>query len=305
MHAVEATGLVKRFGEFTAVNGLSLTIPKGSFFAFLGPNGAGKSTTIAILTGIYAPDAGEVRILGTDARREPLKVKSRIGVVPEELALFERLTGRQYLTFCGRMYGLPGEVAEARAAELLELTELTYKGSALVAEYSKGMRRRLAIAAALIHAPELVFLDEPFEGIDVIAAGVIRELLRELSRRGVTLLLTTHVLEIAERLATHAGVIKAGRMVDAGTVPELCARYDAPSLESVFETLVQAPAARHARLSFYGGQAVALPTPGPASPRVETAGTPPDTAPAISSTSSPASEEQQGNGDRAARRESA
>ena len=305
MHAVEATGLVKRFGEFTAVNGLSLTIPKGSFFAFLGPNGAGKSTTIAILTGIYAPDAGEVRILGTDARREPLKVKSRIGVVPEELALFERLTGRQYLTFCGRMYGLPGEVAAARAAELLELTELTYKGSALVAEYSKGMRRRLAIAAALIHAPELVFLDEPFEGIDVIAAGVIRELLRELSRRGVTLLLTTHVLEIAERLATHAGVIKAGRMVDAGTVPELCARYDAPSLESVFETLVQVPAARHARLSFYGGQAVALPTQGPASPRGAAAGTPPETAPTTSSTSSPASDGQQGNGDRAARRESA
>ena len=252
MHAVEATGLTKRFGDFTAGDGLALTIPKGSFFAFLGPNGAGKSTTISILSGIYAPAAGQVRILGVDARKDPLAVKSRIGVVPEELALFERLSGLQYLTFCGRMHGLPGAEADARARELLELTELTYKAHALVAEYSKGMRRRLAIAAALIHAPELVFLDEPFEGIDVIAAGVIRELLRELSRRGVTLLLTTHVLEIAERLATHAGVIRAGKMVDQGTVSELCARANVGSLEQVFEKLVQVPAARNARLSFYG-----------------------------------------------------
>ncbi|MBX5483380.1 MAG: ABC transporter ATP-binding protein [Myxococcaceae bacterium] len=251
MLSVDARGLVKRFGTFTAVDGLDLQIPQGSFFAFLGPNGAGKSTTIALLTGIYAADAGEVRILGVDAAREPLKVKSRIGVVPEELSLFERLTGRQYLTFCGRMYGLLGDVAAHRASELLELTELAYKADTLVAEYSKGMRRRLAIAAALIHAPELVFLDEPFEGIDVLAAGVIRELLRELSRRGVTLLLTTHVLEIAERLATHAGVIKAGQMVDQGEVGALCARHQARSLEQVFEKLVGVPASKNARLSFY------------------------------------------------------
>lgn len=251
MHAVEARGLVKRFGAFTAVQGLDLVIPRGSFFAFLGPNGAGKSTTISILTGIYGADEGEIRILGVDARRERMAVKSRIGVVPEELSLFERLSGRQYLTFCGRMYGLSGAEAEARASELLELTELSFKGSTLVAEYSKGMRRRLAIAAALVHAPELVFLDEPFEGIDVLAAGVIRELLRELSRRGVTLLLTTHVLEIAERLATHAGVIKAGRMVDQGAVPELCERHAVSSLEQVFEKLVGVPASRNARLSFY------------------------------------------------------
>jgi ABC-2 type transport system ATP-binding protein len=150
------------------------------------------------------------------------------------------------------MYGLSGDEAAARAAELLELTELTYKAGALVAEYSKGMRRRLAIAAALIHAPELVFLDEPFEGIDVLAAGVIRELLRELSRRGVTLLLTTHVLEIAERLATHAGIIRGGQMLAQGTVQELIERYDVRSLEAVFEKLISVPAARNASLSFYG-----------------------------------------------------
>jgi ABC-2 type transport system ATP-binding protein len=190
-------------------------------------------------------------ILGLDAVKQPLAVKSHIGVVPEELSLFERLTGRQYLTFCARMHGLDGAQAEARSEELLTLTELSYKGGALVAEYSKGMRRRLAIAAALIHAPELVFLDEPFEGIDVLAAGVIRELLAELSRRGVTLLLTTHVLEIAERLATHAGVIRAGQIVDEGPVRELEARNGCTSLSGVFEKLIGVPVARNAALSFY------------------------------------------------------
>jgi len=249
--AVDASGLVKRFGSFTALNGLDLQIPRGAFYAYLGPNGAGKSTSIALFTGVYGPDAGSIQLLGMDAVRQPLEIKRRIGMVPEELSLFERLTGRQYLTFCGRMYGLSGDEAAARAVELLELTELTYKAGALVAEYSKGMRRRLAIAAALIHAPELLFLDEPFEGIDVLAAGVIRELLRELSRRGVTLLLTTHVLEIAERLATHAGIIRGGRMMDQGTVSELMSRHDAPSLEAVFEKLIAVPAARNAKLSFY------------------------------------------------------
>ncbi|MFP2904867.1 ABC transporter ATP-binding protein [Pyxidicoccus sp. 3LFB2] len=250
--AVDARGLLKRFGGFTALNGLDLQIPRGAFYAFLGPNGAGKSTSIALLTGVYGPDAGTIRMLGMDAVAKPMEVKRRVGVVPEELSLFERLTGRQYLTFCARMYGLDGDEAAARATELLELTELTYKAGSLVAEYSKGMRRRLAIAAALIHAPELVLLDEPFEGIDVLAAGVIRELLRELSRRGVTLLLTTHVLEIAERLATHAGIIRGGKMLDQGPVGSLLQRYDCPSLEAVFEKLIAVPSSRNARLSFYG-----------------------------------------------------
>jgi ABC-2 type transport system ATP-binding protein len=250
-NAVEARGLVKRFGTLVAVDALDMTIPKGSFYAFLGPNGAGKSTTIALLTGIYAPDAGQLSLLGVDAVRDPLAMKSRIGVVPEELSLFERLTGRQYLTFCGRMHGLAGLESQRRADELLSLTELTAKAGALVAEYSKGMRRRLAIAAALVHAPDLVFLDEPFEGIDVLAAQVIRELLLELSRRGVTILLTTHVLEIAERLATHAGIIRGGRLVDEGSVAALASRHRVASLEGVFETLIRAPVAKAASLSFY------------------------------------------------------
>jgi ABC-2 type transport system ATP-binding protein len=250
--AVEARGLRKRFGQVTALDGLDLTIERGAFFAFLGPNGAGKSTTIALLTGVYAPDAGELRLLGLDARVHGLQLKARMGVVQEELSLFERLTGLQCLTFAGRMYGLTGAEAAARAGELLRLTELSSKAGQLVADYSKGMRRRLAIAQALIHAPELVLLDEPFEGIDVLAAAVIRELLRELSRRGVTILLTTHVLEIAAKLATHAGVIHAGRMLDQGSVAALASRHQAATLEGVFEALVGAPAARNARLSFYG-----------------------------------------------------
>jgi ABC-2 type transport system ATP-binding protein len=250
MLAVEVSGLVKRFGELRALDGLDLRIERGAFYALLGPNGAGKSTTISVLTGLYAPDGGQVRILGEDARAEPLLVKARLGVVPEELALFERLTGRQHLTFCGRMYGLPGEVAAARADELLQLTDLGPKADVLVAEYSKGMRRRLAIAAALVHGPELVLLDEPFEGIDVLAAGVVRELLAELSRRGVTLLLTTHVLEIADRLATHAGIVCGGRMVAEGSVEALKEAHHQPNLEGVFEALIGAPASKNARLSF-------------------------------------------------------
>jgi len=250
--AVKVSGLTKRFGSFTALDGLDLNIPEGAFYAFLGPNGAGKSTTIAVMTGVLPPDGGQAVLLGRDVVKEPLEVKTRLGVVPEELALFERLTARQHLTFCGRMYGLDGDESAARAAELLAMVELTSKADTLIAGYSKGMRRRLAIAAALIHGPQLVFLDEPFEGIDVLASGIIRELLRELSRQGVTLLLTTHVLEIAERLATHAGFILGGRCIDEGTVAELCARHEVDRLEHVFERLIQPPASRGVALSFYG-----------------------------------------------------
>ena len=250
--AIHARGLVKHFGRFQALRGLTMTVPRGAFYAFLGPNGAGKSTTISILTGLYPPDSGEVSLLGLDARLDPISAKLHLGVVPEELALFDRLTGRQQLSFCGRMYGLDGPTSAARAEELLALVDLVPKADALVAGYSKGMRRRLAIAAALVHAPEVLLLDEPFEGIDVLAAGVIRELLRELSRIGVTILLTTHVLEIADRLATHAGVVLAGVIVAEGDVASLKARYDRGSLEAVFERLVQIPTSRAARFSFYG-----------------------------------------------------
>jgi ABC-2 type transport system ATP-binding protein len=253
--AIEAQGLIKRFGSFTAVNGLSLEVPRGACYAFLGPNGAGKSTTIAMLTGIYRADAGQIRILGADLQRDPLSVKRMIGVVPEDLALFERLTGRQYLIFCGRMYGLDAAEASRRTEELLGLTELMYKADSLVADYSKGMRRRIAIAAAVIHGPGVLFLDEPFEGIDVIAAAVVRELLKELKRAGVTLFLTTHVLEIADRLATHAGVIREGRIQVSGPVEALKAQFGATQLEEVFNAVIGTPKATGARLSWLADQA--------------------------------------------------
>jgi ABC-2 type transport system ATP-binding protein len=250
--AIRCVGLVKRFSGFAAVDGLGLEVPRGALYAFLGPNGAGKSTTIALLTGIYGADEGTIHILGHDLRKDPLSVKASIGVVFEELALFERLTARQYLVFCGRMYGLPGAEAVRRCEELLELVELSAKADTLIADFSKGMRRRLCIAAAVIHAPRLVLLDEPFEGIDVLAAAVIRELLKELKRGGTTLFLTTHVLEIADRLATHAGVIVEGRMRLSGPLDALKAEHGVQTVEALFEKVVGAPRAKGVRLSFYG-----------------------------------------------------
>ncbi len=249
--AIRCENLVKRFGGFAAVDGLSLEVPRGAFYAFLGPNGAGKSTTIAMLTGIYGADAGTVQILGRDLKKDPLGVKASIGVVFEELALFERLTAVQYLVFCGRMYELPGHEAARRAGELLELVELSHKADGLIADFSKGMRRKMAIVAALIHAPRLVFLDEPFEGIDVLASAVIRELLKELKRNGTTLFMTTHVLEIAEKLATHAGIIVSGKMRASGPVEALRAEHSARSFEDLFGKLVATPRAAGVRLSFY------------------------------------------------------
>jgi ABC-2 type transport system ATP-binding protein len=250
--AIRCHDLVKRFGSVVAVDGLSLEVPQGAFYAFLGPNGAGKSTTIAMLTGIYGADRGTIEVLGRDLKRDPLGVKASIGVVFEELALFERLTGMQYLVFCGRMYGLKGAEATRRSHELLDLVELKIKADTLVADYSKGMRRKLAIAAALIHAPRLLFLDEPFEGIDVLASAVIRELLKDLKTTGTTIFMTTHVLEIAEKLATHAGIIVAGKARASGPVDELKQTHHAASLEELFQTLVGAPKAAGVRLSFYG-----------------------------------------------------
>jgi ABC-2 type transport system ATP-binding protein len=250
--AIRCQNLVKRFGGLAAVDGLSLEVPRGAFYAFLGPNGAGKSTTIALLTGIYGADEGTIEIFGSDLGREPLACKAAIGAVFEELALLERLTARQYLVFCGQMYGLRSAEASRRAEELLELVELTSRADGLIADFSKGMRRKLAFGAALVHAPRVLFLDEPFEGIDVLASAVIRELLKELKRSGTTIFMTTHVIEIAEKLATHAGVIVGGKMRDSGAVADLMSSHRAGSLEQVFEVLVGAPRAAGVRLSFYG-----------------------------------------------------
>ncbi|HKR01791.1 MAG TPA: ABC transporter ATP-binding protein [Pyrinomonadaceae bacterium] len=219
--AIETFNLVRRFDDFTAVDHINLKVERGRFFGFLGPNGAGKSTTIKMLTGLLAATSGEMRVMGRDVQTEPLEVKRRIGVVPEDLNLFERLTGAEMLTFTGRMYGLgPSEIAE-RAQELLALMELDTEPRKLVVEYSHGMKKKLSLACALIHRPEVLFLDEPFEGIDAIASRTLKGLLSRLTERGLTIFLTSHVLEIVERLCTDIAIISQGRLVAAGPLAEL------------------------------------------------------------------------------------
>lgn len=219
--AVETTNLVRQFGDFVAVDNLNLTLRRGSFFGFLGPNGAGKSTTIKMLTGLLAPTSGRVRVLGRDIATEPLEVKRRIGVVPEDLNLFERLTGAEMLAFTGRMYGLgKTEIAE-RAPELLDLMELRDEPKKLIVEYSHGMKKKLSLACALIHRPEILFLDEPFEGVDAIASRTLKDLLSRLTARGLTVFLTSHVLEIVERLCSDIAIISQGKLLAAGSLDEL------------------------------------------------------------------------------------
>jgi ABC-2 type transport system ATP-binding protein len=220
-YAVETFNLVRRFGSFTAVDHINLRVGRGRFFGFLGPNGAGKSTTIKMLTGLLAVTSGEARVLGCDIQKDAMEVKRRIGVVPEDLNLFERLTGAEMLTFTGRMYGLDRREIAERTQELLTLMELDTEPRKLVVEYSHGMKKKLSLACALIHRPEMLFLDEPFEGVDAIASRTLKDLLSRLTVRGLTVFLTSHVLEIVERLCTDIAIISQGRLVASGSLDEL------------------------------------------------------------------------------------
>ncbi|HEY6231307.1 MAG TPA: ABC transporter ATP-binding protein [Pyrinomonadaceae bacterium] len=219
--AVETSSLLKRFQDFVAVDNLNLSVRRGSFFGFLGPNGAGKSTTIKMLTGLLAPTSGRIQVLGRDLAAQPLEVKRRIGVVPEDLNLFERLTGAEMLAFTGRMYGLQKAEIAQRAPELLDLMELRSEPRKLIVEYSHGMKKKLSLACALIHRPEILFLDEPFEGVDAIASRTLKELLSRLTARGLTVFLTSHVLEIVERLCSDIAIISQGKLLAAGSLNEL------------------------------------------------------------------------------------
>lgn len=219
--AVETLDLVRRFGGFTAVDHLNLQVRRGSFFGFLGPNGAGKSTTIKMLTGLLAPTTGKIRVLDHDIDAEPLEVKRRIGVVPEDLNLFERLTGAEMLAFTGRMYGLQKTEIAERGRELLTLMELEEMPRKLIVEYSHGMKKKLSLACALIHRPEILFLDEPFEGVDAIASRTLKDLLMKLTERGLTVFLTSHVLETVERLCSDIAIISQGKLLASGSLDEL------------------------------------------------------------------------------------
>jgi ABC-2 type transport system ATP-binding protein len=230
--AIEVQNLTRRFGSFTAVDSLSLQVPRGSFYGFLGLNGAGKSTTVRMLTGLLPPTSGDALVEGVSITKKPVEVKRRIGVLPDDLALFDRLTLWEHLAMVGPIYGLSKDEAESRGTDLLKLLDLWDERGTYAADASHGMRKKTALALALIHNPRVLFLDEPFEGIDPISGRAIKDLLVAIARRGITVFITSHILEIIERLADRVGIIHAGRLVLETTMEEIGARKQ--SLEEVF-----------------------------------------------------------------------
>ena len=245
--AIAVEGLTKTFRRQTAVDRVSFEVARGRFFGFLGPNGAGKSTTIKMLTGLLRPTSGDAVIEGVRLSADLLGVKRKIGVVTEELALYERLSGEEHLLFAARMHGLPRSEARRRTEELLEFLSLADERGKLVVEYSQGMRKKLALACALVHAPQVLFLDEPLNGIDPVSGRVVSDLLRRLTARGVTLFFTSHVLDVVERLCDEVAVIDRGRIVAQGSHDAIRAQREMgqdASLEDVFLKLVQADVRR-------------------------------------------------------------
>jgi ABC-2 type transport system ATP-binding protein len=247
--AIETQQLTRFFGDFCAVDNINLVVEQGTFYGFLGPNGAGKSTTIKMLTGLLAPSRGKVLVLGKNMRdpSEALEAKSRMGVVPEDLALFDNLTAREYLTFVGRMHLLPRDTIRSRMADLLPLLGLEGEEKKLALEYSHGMKKKLALAAALLPNPDLLFLDEPFEGVDAVTSRIIRDLLRGYVDRGSTVFLTSHVLEIVEKLCSHVGIIVKGRLTEQASLEDI---RRGGSLEDRFLQIAGADAEATPKLSW-------------------------------------------------------
>lgn len=240
---IQLSGLTKRFDGRTVVDHIDLGVGEGEFFGFLGPNGAGKSTTINMLVGLLRPDEGHARLCGIDVWDAPLRAKQQRGVVPEGMALYQRLTGREYIRFVGTIYGLAPAESGRRTNELLELLDLAGDADRMIVDYSHGMQKKVALAAAVIHGPRVLFLDEPFEGIDAIARRTIHDVLQHLRARGTTIFFSSHVLEVVERLCSRIAVIAAGRIVASGTMEELRALArggENATLEDVFLRVVGA-----------------------------------------------------------------
>jgi len=266
--SVWAKGLVRRFGSKVAVDGVDLSIGRGEFYGLLGPNGAGKTTTIKMIVGLLRPSEGTAGINSLDTWRQPLEVKRRIGVLPEEFNLYERLTGAELLDFTSAIHRLPREDAVQRRRELLQLLDLEDAASDLIADYSRGMvqrrrellqlldledaasdliadysrgmRKKLALAAAVIHAPPVLFLDEPFEGVDAVSARLIRGLLQQYTARGATIVFSSHVMDLVERLCTRIGIMVHGKLVIEATPEELRQQFGAASVEDAFLEVVGA-----------------------------------------------------------------
>jgi ABC-2 type transport system ATP-binding protein len=253
-HALVVEGLTKVFREQTAVDHVSFRVARGRFFGFLGPNGAGKSTTIRMLTGLLRPTSGDAVVEGARLSLDLLGVKRRIGVLTEDLALYERLTGEEHLLFAARMHRIERDEARRRTEELLEFLSLADERSKLVVDYSLGMRKKLALACALIHNPQVLFLDEPLNGIDPVSGRVVMDLLQRLARKGVTLFFTSHVLDVVERLCDEVAIIDRGRIVAQGSLDEIRSQRSLAgdaSLEDVFLKLVEADV-RRGDLSWIG-----------------------------------------------------
>ena len=242
-------GLRKAFGGVVAVAGLDLQVPAGSFFGLVGPNGAGKTTTLRMATGLLRPDAGSVQVDGIDVWAEPLGARRRIGVLPEDLELFDRLTGRQLLTYTGLLRGMPPATVDERTQELLGVLGLDDAAGTLVVDYSHGMRKKVALAAAILHGPRILFLDEPFEAIDPMSARTLRSVLERHTRHGGTVVFSSHVMELVERLCDHVAVVTNGRLVAQGSLNEV--RGDG-TLEDAFVALVGGRAAAEEGLGWLG-----------------------------------------------------
>lgn len=241
--AINASGLAKSYGAKVAVRNLDLRVPHGALYGFLGPNGAGKTTTIRMLTGLVRPSRGSIQVAGVDVVRDPLEAKRRIGLVPDEPALFDKLTANEFLAFIADAYRVPPGTARTRASELLDMFDLTTAANDLIGSYSHGMQQKCALASALLHEPQVLFLDEPTVGLDPASARLIKDVLRRLVARGCTVFMTTHILEIAQALCDEIGIIHNGAILVSGTVAELRALAHATednSLEDVFLALTGA-----------------------------------------------------------------
>jgi len=250
--AVRTTGLFKRYGPQVAVAGVDLVVPAGSFCGLVGPNGAGKTTTLSMITGLLRPDGGQAEVDGLHVWRDILEVKARIGVLPEGLRLFERLSGRELLVYNGRLRGIPKAEVEERATELLRVMDLADAADKLVVDYSTGMRKKIGLAAALLHNPSVLFLDEPFEGVDPVSAETLTEVLRRFTASGSTVIFSSHVMDLVERLCDWVAVMSRGHIVAQGPLDRV---RDGRSLNQAFLELVGGtPGAGDSGLTWLGSK---------------------------------------------------
>ncbi|MBQ1043786.1 MULTISPECIES: ABC transporter ATP-binding protein [unclassified Micromonospora] len=245
--ALSLRGLAKRFDTKVAVAGVDLVVPTGSFYGLLGPNGAGKTTTLSMAVGLLRPDAGEARVLGYDVWADPVRAKSLLGVMPDGVRLFDRLSGAELLAYHGLLRGMDPAVVDQRAAELLDVLALSDAGRTLVVDYSAGMKKKIGLACALLHGPRLLVLDEPFEAVDPVSAALIRDILHRYVSGGGTVIFSSHVMEVVERLCSHVAILADGRITRVGTLAEV--RGDR-SLEDVFVEVVGGRTATGEELSW-------------------------------------------------------